>query len=55
MKGPIVYGNEKMKVSPIDCPKENYNSALINSVDNCLHPRAFKHTACVVSDASIGV
>lgn len=42
----------------VDCPKENYNSAnsLMNTADNCgLHPRLFKHTPCVVSDASIGV
>lgn len=42
-----------------DCPKENYGAnqlSLINSADNCgLHPRIFKHTPCVVSDASIGV
>ena len=49
------YPNEKTSESPIDCPKENYNVSLINSVDNCLHPRVFKHTTCVVNDASIGV
>ncbi|KAI2796375.1 hypothetical protein RDWZM_006975 [Blomia tropicalis] len=47
--------NNVNNVKMVAGSKENYNSALINSTDKCLHPRVFKHAPCVVGEGSIGV
>ena len=51
MKAPtvLVYSND----NTLEESKENYNASLLNGInDNC---SAFKRTACVLNDASIGV